>query len=354
MLILLWTACSKEDALTPSGEREDYFSVPENATGEEAELRRAFYAKYGVHLLFNDTLRHEPQGVYADGAPLWFTETIDFNYGLTDVTYTNDRYEYLQSLEDKKKAIEFTEDYILSHLGESIRPYSILLLKNDTYTSSGTTKVRNYRLGLRCLALNLDSVFCAKSEADYTKYCASILSSISLSKLQQNETHPTLEAFGAISDEYYYRDYDEFEEDFGDSYDPYYEAYDNFYYGDFYDWLDEYDLSYKYYSEAKKAYENGEIAEEVYAPLREAYEKFDAVYQQHYAYCKTIANKYGFLSVSTSGYFPSWPSYEWSSYLNAVFNTPEEQFVEEYSEYPLVREKYHLIKETLIDLGFKF
>ncbi|MDE7074137.1 MAG: hypothetical protein K2O69_03685, partial [Odoribacter sp.] len=74
------SACTKEDDLTPSGARDDYFTVSPDATDPESVLRREFYNSTGVHLLFNDTIRHEQDGTYADGTPYYVTETIDLGY----------------------------------------------------------------------------------------------------------------------------------------------------------------------------------------------------------------------------------------------------------------------------------
>jgi len=56
-LSLLLGACTKEDALEPTGANDDYFTVPATATDPESVMRREFYEETGVHLLFNDTLR---------------------------------------------------------------------------------------------------------------------------------------------------------------------------------------------------------------------------------------------------------------------------------------------------------
>lgn len=70
----------KRRCIKTNGERDDYFSVPENANDPESVIRRKFYTDHGVHVLFNDTLRHEQRGTYADGTPYWFTETVDLSY----------------------------------------------------------------------------------------------------------------------------------------------------------------------------------------------------------------------------------------------------------------------------------
>ena len=82
-LSLLLGACTKEDALEPTGANDDYFTVPATATDPESVMRREFYEETGVHLLFNDTLRHEQRGTFEDGNPRWYTETIDLGYSMT-------------------------------------------------------------------------------------------------------------------------------------------------------------------------------------------------------------------------------------------------------------------------------
>ena len=49
-------SCSKEEWFDNRQEEINFFAVPEEATGEEAELRRSFFNETGVYLLFNDTL----------------------------------------------------------------------------------------------------------------------------------------------------------------------------------------------------------------------------------------------------------------------------------------------------------
>ena len=42
-LSLLLGACTKEDALEPTGANDDYFTVPATATDPESVMRREFY-----------------------------------------------------------------------------------------------------------------------------------------------------------------------------------------------------------------------------------------------------------------------------------------------------------------------
>ena len=75
-LLTVTFSCNKEDDLEPTDMRYDYFTVSPDANDEESLLRRKFYEDHNIHLLFNDTLRHEQRGTYADGKPHWFTEQL--------------------------------------------------------------------------------------------------------------------------------------------------------------------------------------------------------------------------------------------------------------------------------------
>lgn len=327
---LLLGACGKEDALQPTGEQEDFFSVPENATDPESVLRRKFYEDHGIHVLFNDTLRHEQRGTYADGAPYWYTETVDLGYSLRSDDGKEFQFEYINSQTRKEEAIKFIENYMLPHLGKSIRPYSFLLLDNLSDWYRQAWREINYYEGERCLALNMKPILGAEDEQTYNDYCTTIFQSIATNNME-NLDQNIFDEFEAFSDEYYRGYYVDFDEDFYDYRDDFYDNYEY----DYYDALD--------------AYEAGEISEAEFLQ-NEAVQ----AYNEHYAYCKNIANECGFIYVDTYfGWFPS-SSTDRTYYIKAVFNTPEEEFMEEYKDYPLVLSKYALMKKIINDMGFIF
>ena len=94
-LLTVTFSCSKEDDLEPTDMRYDYFTVSPDANDEESILRRKFYEDHNIHLLFNDTLRHEQRGTYADGTPHWFTELLDLSYDIT-TTKNETRFTYIR------------------------------------------------------------------------------------------------------------------------------------------------------------------------------------------------------------------------------------------------------------------
>ena len=177
-LSLLLGACTKEDALEPTGANDDYFTVPATATDPESVMRREFYEETGVHLLFNDTLRHEQRGTFEDGNPRWYTETVDLGYSMTSFDDAP-ALTYLQTKQEKEKAVEFVSKYILPHLGQAVRPYSFLMVNTiygrdpDTYRKG----ILKYYIGMRTMALSMEPILKLETEEDYAtlRYCTGFL-----------------------------------------------------------------------------------------------------------------------------------------------------------------------------------
>jgi len=80
-LAFAFASCTSEDEdLTPSHADRNLFAPSDDDQSETAEIQRDFYKKNGCYILFNDTLSNEPNGLDANGNPLWKTQLIDVNY----------------------------------------------------------------------------------------------------------------------------------------------------------------------------------------------------------------------------------------------------------------------------------
>jgi len=199
-LALFIISCAKEDSLEPTRINEDYFTVSPNATDPISVLRRKFHEDHDIHLLFNDTLRHEQKGTYADGTPFWFTETIDLNYSIPRNSDENYRFTYLENQTDREKSVEFVETCILPHLGGTLVPYSILLLQQlytyDDYYDR--LKSLDYCNNSRCLAISVGKIIDSDDE-EKAVFCTPMFKDIIKSKLNDS----TLEPFYAFCDKFY-------------------------------------------------------------------------------------------------------------------------------------------------------
>lgn len=86
-------------------------------------------------MLFSDTLRREELGKDSNGDMQYFIELLDVNYSVGASTNSSLTYSYklLQSMEEKKQATSFLQEYVLPHLSASIRPFSWFLSTDIQY-----------------------------------------------------------------------------------------------------------------------------------------------------------------------------------------------------------------------------
>lgn len=285
----LLCSCSDDDeTLTPGMSIPNFFEVPENDNSEEAQIKRSFYNNTGIYLLFNDTL-----ATYTDSHGTERIETVDFGWSLTASTTQTVRFEYFDDDSRKKEIADKIERFFVPYLdveGSAMRPYSILLFKNiESYNSySYRWKAIDYLSCIRCFGVN------ASSWVDIDDAVAKTTGKYLLRKLVDekiNSSDPLLDEFYAISNEYY----------------------DSSPYEAFPDWEYEQDI--------------------------------------------TLVYKIGFLT-----YYPdSWGDIEWDSFpydstdfrlfKDAIFNESETDFREKWADYPLIIQKYELLKKVIESLG---
>ena len=294
-LLAVLYSCDKEESLEASKINEDYFTIPADATDPVSVLRRKFYERTGVHLLFNDTLRHEQRRTNANGTSYWFTEVIDPGFGLTTSSRNNYQYDYLIDETAMQNAIDFVEKYFLSHLGKKLRPYSILIVQKIYYLDpnrdskwySTTTPVKEtkYINGSRCFAINMNKV--GSTDASKKKICQEIFKQIIDTKID------LLDA--GVMDEYY-------------------------------------TFCSPYYSQRLSNFGLPN------APTIEQ------------------ALPYGFIQ-PYNGYMGSYfmsKSTELSQFLTAFFANSESEFKTKYEDYPILLQKYDVMKKITTDMGFTF
>lgn len=276
-------SCNKEACLEPTGVRDDYFSVSVDATDEVSVLRRDFYEKNKVHILFNDTLRHEQRGTYADGSPYWFTEVLELDYSMTSGGNNALRFNYLKDIDEQKKGADFVERYILPHLVSPMRPYSVILFEKLEQKKGAKWKALDFYNGMRCFALSMQNIF-DKDDDELKEFFADIFYDMIYNKLEtmNDEVLETFYVFGA----------------------------------EFYD---------EYYMDC--GFDEKPSLEELL--------------------------KLGFLGGLRSFFYDKYDDME--SYLEALFYWEEDSSFEEYYvEYPVVIQKYEILKKIIEDLGYKF
>ena len=289
-----FVSCSDEsETLTPSGPDVNYFEVPADYTGDDAQLRRDFYKQTGSYLIFNDLLwtGYDVYGNYHE-------ERVDFNWNIVSDNSSQYQIEYFETLEEKEKATAIFRDEFLPYLespsgNKAFDLFSVGLFPSlGTINSSSKRFVRaDYINGWRCFALNLDGLMeCDDYDRPYE--VRSLI--INMIQTMMDVESPELAEFQAPLEEIF---------DGSASCEDYFD-----------DWLD--------------------LSDD---------EKYERVYEL------------GFLTYYPSSWFGDEFPYrksDFRNYLNAVMNQTREEFYEEWADYPLILQRYDLFVEALDKLGF--
>lgn len=294
VMSLSFLACSDDDELLEPtvGYNDNWFAIPDDAPGPEVELRRDFYKKTGVNLVFSDLLGREYLGVDAYGDEVWKDITIDFKYNLTSYYDVGPEFTEYETIEQKREAVEFVEEYILPHIdGSSLKPFSFLLVntmlvpKNVTY---GNLVDGVYASCWRSTALAVGDVKTLSAE-EKKELAVSMLIKIVDEKLDHYSK--TLSQFNNMTDEY--------DGEIIRDYDP--------------DW-DRSDMSI--------VYEMG------YLSYSQSWRGPERDYFTYYG--------------------------DFDNFFKAVLSRDEAEFKEEFQDYPRVITKYNIMKAAVQEAGYKF
>lgn len=291
-LCMILIACSKEDDPQPSGIYDNAFAVPDDATDETSILCRNFHERTGIYLLFNDTLSRQLIGKDPYGKDIWKVETVDFNYNLTSDAGETYRFSYIEKLDGMRSVIDFLENRIIPHLGDGIlRPYSILPFgKIETYSRRKWKEI-DFANCMRCLGLNMRTIVEGASEEELDDYANTLLKAIVSARF--NYSSDEAEAFLEISDKYYWEiisDHIDWDRDYPE---------------------DVYNLGFMDYTP--------DFWED--AP---AYDEFIG------------------------------PDDDFNMFFSAVMEMDEDEFLDQWGEYPVIVQKYRLMKNIIIGLGYEF
>ena len=208
LLLGIATGCGKEGSLTPSNVRENYFTPDPSATDAESVLRRNFYDTENIYLLFNDTLRHELAGTDRYGDDVFLTETVDLGWTMTGYGSYPFSFNYLSGMAAKNAAVDFVKTHILSRLGATLKPFSVLLVETiDTwrYRNNVWQRYQSYKVynGSRCTAIALRGVE-DMDEEELEEFGITVMFAILVPKIKNSEDEGLAEFFRQSSRYYDY------------------------------------------------------------------------------------------------------------------------------------------------------
>ncbi len=289
---MLFLAACSEDELTPSGANDNPFAIQEGSNDPVSVLRRQFFDDHKIHLLFNDTLRKEYGGKDAFNQDFWTVETLAPGYNLTAYR-DNLHYELLSTTDINmmKNGIELVERHILSHISGKMLPYSILLVQTLEQDENGHGNYKPIDAFTNMRTVIIPvGEWIEMNEEEQKEHSSVILSALIASKY--NNRSEEAKPFFAYCEDYYYETIMDVIPDWNRNIEDIYRLGMLSYYEDYWGDLE--------------------------------YDEFR----------------------SSSGDF--------NDFFDAVMNRSEEDFAEEFGDYPIIMQKYHLMKETITNLGYIF
>lgn len=284
-----FTACSdSEDEPQPSAKMENFFDVPAGDNSPEAQLRRDFYSKTGIYLVFNDVLRE-----YTDEYGNKKTETIDFQWSaLTGRTLNPYRFTYLDTYEDKKEVVEAMEKYLFPYInipGGRFKPFSFFIANTIEMLEYGKWKPQSFIQSWRAMALPAQ---------DW----------IDLDDVEAKELGRT--ALRSIIDAVLTDRSDELDEFF-----------------------------------ALAGGGPGEYLDEIFDDWDPDNPDVEAVYNLGF---------FGYTHSSWWGDYLFYKARDLSDYKDAIFNQTEAEFMARWGDYPLIVQRYNVLKQVIEDMGVNF
>ncbi|MFR5656551.1 hypothetical protein [Butyricimonas paravirosa] len=300
LICFLAIGCNSEESeLSPSGADRDWFVIEdsEDPIGHERFL---LYEKYGIPVFVNDTIGQEARGMDYYGEPVIYYYVLDMNYTVgapaTDYDLKSRNYSLLADAEDQLAGLDFLDNYLIPALPEDMYFNSILLLDSlyELRVSGGWMVERkdlNVYRGVMTLAIGQGKKIAGMTLEEQKIHKGLILGTLALSQIDEER----------LTDFYMV------------SYDP---VKKQTYYGQQVNtmapsaWLKDPDC--RVYGFLDK--EKHPVVDWIYTNVNKAADKED--------------------------------------FVMAFFQYSEQEFKETYAAYPLVLQKYEIIKGVMAELGY--
>jgi len=305
LIALSFLSCSS-DNVEQGPLEDDYYLNPYGSSSVDQVLQHDFYNTNHIYMLFNDSLKKEQTGVYSDGTPFYKYQVVDLGYSMTGSLSKTDnifKFDYIKTDEEKQIAMKFVQDKILPSLNSALRPFSFLLVNKINYYVANASTYYEMTLtnpvvyqGWRCTAISVNGLK-NMTDKEQVSYRNNILKTIINGKIGNLNQ--------SIFDQFY-------------------------------------SFCSQYYSTYKMDSGNDHSVQafmKIYPTM------MDLGFLSAYSY----GNPNGFYIYNFKA-----KSYDLQDYINLVFGYSEDEVTNLYGKYPIVMQKYHIMKKIIEDLGVIF
>lgn len=306
-LLLGWCiflGCEDENIVSEPSYYENFWEIKDNPNDPVQHRAFEIYQKYGVPVFLNDTIGKIFVKVNIHGDSVFRYETIDLNWNFSSESYnTPYTHTYIKETDKCLVALELAAKY-LETIPAGIYPFSMLLTEK-TVRPSMSGDVTSISSGIFFRTLLLSDVLKQNTDAKVKKYINKIMIDVILNKMDDNAVNN----FSKVSaSKHYDVKWEKLEPNLPDNFDP--------------DILTDSNAL----EEDKKA-------------------------------VRDVLGKYGFVSNYEQldfdddwelVYFdctPPYPDIDLQGYINEIVSVTPEEFKRRWGNYPLVMQKYELIRD---------
>lgn len=306
-LLLGWCiflGCEDENIVSEPSYYENFWEIKDNPNDPVQHRAFEIYQQYGVPVFLNDTIGKIFVKVDIHGDSVFRYETIDLNWNFSSESYnTPYTHTYIKETDKCLVALELAAKY-LETIPAGIYPFSMLLTEK-TVRPSMSGDVTSISSGIFFRTLLLSDVLKQNTDAKVKKYINKIMIDVILNKMDDNAVNN----FSKVSaSKHYDVKWEKLEPNLPDNFDP--------------DILTDSNAL----EEDKKA-------------------------------VRDVLGKYGFVSNYEQldfdddwelVYFdctPPYPDIDLQGYINEIVSVTPEEFERRWGNYPLVMQKYELIRD---------
>ncbi len=202
LLCALCASCKDDNATAHLKDVTASFLPAPTDNSEEAQIRRTFHTTYNSFLLFNDTLQHYETGTDVNGEKHYFTETLDLTYEIGMSTSSNNKYTFtlLTDIDRKREAVQYVQNYLLTHITGKLMPYSWLLVDKISRDFIGSVSSPYAATGQRAVVIACN-LLPKLTDAQKIQYTRQVMNTI-IAKLASDNAEAFNEFF-AVSASYY-------------------------------------------------------------------------------------------------------------------------------------------------------
>ncbi len=204
VMVFFATGCSEEDDLQPSYSDVEWFVLQDNLDDAVQHAAYGVYSTWGIPVFCNDTIGSQERGLDHNGNPIVYYKVLDLNYNLNNPTNAfsiNAKHiSLIRDEADKLAGIKFVDEVLLPNVPEIFYIQSILLLDSiyEQQYVGGAKSMKAVHQAMETLAVADIPVIANMSQAEKIERANEIITYLAIKYLAKNPSSE-IETFKKVS-----------------------------------------------------------------------------------------------------------------------------------------------------------